>query len=140
MTGLSRESPLKETQTPDLAQLTRESVSVAKYTSEEITLIAQTVYGEARGCSKEEQALVAWCILNRVDYNDSNITDEVIWGAFHGYDPDNPVTQEIYEVVTDVLEQWQCGGEALVHTPYATSTEYRYFYGDGKHNWYREEW
>lgn len=117
------------------------SEPVAKYTSEEITLVCQTVYGEARGCSKEEQQLVVWCICNRVDYSGTSV-EQVVTASrqFHGYDPENPVTEEIFENVTEVLEAWSRNEEALVYEPYATTTEYRYFSGDGRHNWYREEW
>ena len=117
------------------------SEPVAKYTSEEVTLVCQTVYGEARGCSKEEQQLVVWCICNRVDYSGTSVKQVVTADRqFHGYDPDNPVTEEIFENVTEVLEAWSRNEEALVYEPYATTTEHRYFYGDGRHNWYREEW
>ena len=114
---------------------------VAKYTSEEVTLVCQTVYGEARGCSKEEQQLVVWCICNRVDYYGTSVEQVVTADRqFQGYDPEHPVTEEIFENVTEVLEAWSRNEEALVYEPYATTTEYRYFYGDGRHNWYREEW
>ena len=114
---------------------------VAKYTSEEVTLVCQTVYGEARGCSKEEQQLVVWCICNRVDYSGTSVKQVVTADRqFHGYDPKHPVTAEIFENVTEVLEAWSRNEEALVYEPYATTTEYRYFSGDGRHNWYREEW
>lgn len=117
------------------------SEPVAKYTSEEITLVCQTVYGEARGCSNEEQQLVVWCICNRVDYSGTSVEQVVTANRqFHGYDPENPVTEEIFENVTEVLEAWSRNEEALVYEPYATTTEYRYFSGDGRHNWYREEW
>lgn len=117
------------------------SEPVAKYTSEEVTLVCQTVYGEARGCSKEEQQLVVWCICNRVDYSGTSVKQVVTADRqFHGYDPKHPVTPEIFENVTEALEAWSRNEEALVYAPYATTTEYRYFYGDGRHNWYREEW
>lgn len=123
------------------SELINLSEPVAKYTSEEITLVCQTVYGEARGCSKEEQQLVVWCICNRVDYSGASVEQVVTANRqFHGYDPENPVTEDIFENVTEVLEAWSRNEEALVYEPYATTTEYRYFSGDGRHNWYREEW
>lgn len=123
------------------SELINLSEPVAKYTSEEITLVCQTVYGEARGGSKEEQQLVVWCICNRVDYSGASVEQVVTANRqFHGYDPENPVTEDIFENVTEVLEAWSRNEEALVYEPYATTTEYRYFSGDGRHNWYREEW
>lgn len=113
---------------------------VAKYSSAEVTIVCQTVWGEARGCSPEEQALVAWCICNWADYQGTSIAEVVTHNRFHGFDEDHPVTPEIYEVVTGVLEAWARGEEALVYPPYATTPDYLFFGGDGLHNWFREEY
>lgn len=114
---------------------------VEKYSSYEITLVAQTVWGEARGCSRDEQKLVVWCICNRADARNQSV-EEVITAPyqFAGYDPDHPVEPEIVEVVEEVLQAWARGEEALVLSPYATSSEYQFFHGDGEHNWFREEY
>lgn len=114
---------------------------VAKYSSYEITLTAQTVWGEARGCSRDEQKLVVWCICNRVDARDQSV-EEVVTAPyqFAGYDPDHPVEPEIVEVVEEVFQAWARGEEALVLPPYATTSNYQFLGGDGKHNWFREEY
>lgn len=114
---------------------------VAKYSSYEVTLVCQTVYGEARGCSREEQMLVAWCICNRADSTGASI-EQVVTAPrqFHGYDPEHPVTDEIRSVVLEVLDAWSRGQKALVYEPYATTSDYLYFSGDGVHNWFREEY
>nr|DAH87297.1 MAG TPA: Spore cortex-lytic enzyme, lytic transglycosylase [Caudoviricetes sp.] len=114
---------------------------VAKYSSYEVTLVCQTVYGEARGCSREEQMLVVWCICNRADSNGASI-EQVVTAPrqFHGYNPEHPVPDEIRSVVLEVLDAWSRGQEALVYEPYATTSEYLYFSGDGAHNWFREEY
>ena len=108
--------------------------------TDEATLVAQTIYGEARGCRREEQMLVAWCICNRADaYNQS--VEEVVTAPyqFTGYNPKNPVEPEHLEVATEVLKAWARGEKALVLPPYATTSEYLFFGGDGEHNWFREE-
>ena len=84
--------------------------------------------------------LVVWCICNRVDLNDSSITEEVTPNMFHGYIDTNPVIDEIKEMVIEVLDAWSAGEEALVYPPYATTPDYLYFGGDGQHNWFREEY
>ena len=114
---------------------------IAKYSSRDVTLVCQTVYGEARGCSRAEQMLVAWCICNRVDTTGSSIEQVVLApGQFCGYSSRNPVTDEIYNLVLEVLDSWSRGQEALVYEPYATTSNYLYFSGDGVHNWFREEY
>ena len=113
------------------------------YSQEEVALVAKTVYGEARGCSEAEKRLVAWCILNRVDdgtWGDT-VEDVVTYpGAFYGYKEDNPMDESCVEVAQDVLAEWRSGKEADVLKPYATTSEYLYFGGDGQHNWFREEY
>lgn len=114
---------------------------VAKYSSYEITLAAQTVWGEARGCSRDEQKLVVWCICNRADARNQSV-EEVITAPyqFAGYDSDHPVEPEIVEVVEEVFQAWARGEEALILPPYATTSNYQFFGGDGEHNWFREEY
>lgn len=140
-------TPTKElTQTP-----TTEPIEVApprehEYTEHDVELISKTVYGEANNCSNEERALVIWTILNRVeakgDFRNQKTIEDVILhkGAFHGYDEDNPVTTSIRKLVEQELEKWCNGEEAPVVEPYATTPDYLSFEGDGKHNWFREEW
>lgn len=113
------------------------------FTEYEVALIAKTVYGEADVCSNTEQELVVWCICNRVDSGLWGSSIELVVTAsqqFHGYSPDNPVTEEHVDLVTEVLCQWYAGEQPRVHAPYATSSSYLYFAGDGFHNWFREEY
>lgn len=120
-------------------QLELASTVTAKYSSYELTLVCQAVWGEARGCGKAERQLVAWCICNRVDATGASVEDVVkAPRQFHGWKSDCPIEDDIREDVTEVLEAWSRGEEALVYEPYATTSEYLYFSGDGTHNWFRE--
>lgn len=114
----------------------------SKFTEEDIRVCAQVLYGEAKDCSQEEQMLVIWCICNRVD--DSRFPNTIMGvatqsGQFHGYSSSNPVLPRLYEVAQKVLERWDFGEDALIHLPYAASSDYLYFNGDGYHNWFRKE-
>lgn len=118
-----------------------EPAVVLPYTEHEVELVSKAVWGEARGCSLEEQALVVWCVCNRVDERNQSITEVVTAPhQFQGYCADNPVEKDIRALVVQVLNQWAAGEEALVLAPYATTSEYLYFWGDGEHNWFREEY
>lgn len=116
------------------------------YTAEDVELIAKAVYGEALVTGSDtEMAAVAWCILNRVDSDDSFFPDtieEVVTQnrQFHGYHEENPVDEHIAWLVKDVLERWvtEKSGEATVGR--VLPREYLYFYGDGKHNHFTVEW
>ena len=111
----------------------------------EATYIAKTIWGEARGCSKMEQAAVAWCILNRVDsdlpYIPNSIREVVTQkGQFHGYSKDFPVDDDIYNLAVDVIERWQREKLGEENVGRVLPKEYLYFYGDGKRNHFTVDW
>jgi hypothetical protein len=98
--------------------------------------IAKTVWGEARGINAEGQKKVVWCILNRVD--DERFPNDIIQvitqqNQFHGYSPNFPCTDELYQLSLEVIAQWQLekiGGESERLLP----PEYVFFYGNGTEN------
>lgn len=103
--------------------------------------LAKTVWGESRGCTKTEQAAVVWCILNRVDSPD--FPDDIVSvitqrDQFHGYATWYPVEEDILAVVQDVLARWEmekAGGEDVGRV---LPSDYFWFHGDGKHNYFRD--
>ena len=110
---------------------------------DEIPYIARTVWGEARGCSETEQAAVIWCILNRVDssirYMPDNIIDVVTQKhQFLGYVKTFPVTEEIRELVIDVLTRWEMEKAGVENVGRVLPPEYMWFHGDGRHNHFRD--
>ena len=110
------------------------------YTAADAEMIAKTVWGEARGCTPEEQAKVVWCILNRVD--DPRFPD-TIQGVitqphqFHGYDPTYPVTDELYNVAFDVLTRWSYEKQGIP-VRRELSSSFLWFTGNGQENIFRE--
>ena len=79
------------------------------FTEADVTALAQMLYGEARGCTVDNQMKCVWCVLNRVD--DSRFPDTIQGvlsqpSQFHGYSPDFPVWDELKEVALDVLTRW----------------------------------
>lgn len=109
------------------------------YEDYEVDMLAQMVWGEARGCDPEEQKLTVWCALNRARDWDLSI-EEVLTAKnqFAGYSEAHPIDPEIRELCQEVVEAWAAGGVALVLPPYANSSDYYWFRGDGEHNWFRE--
>ncbi len=110
------------------------------YTPEDAEIIAKTVWGEARGCTREGQAKVVWVILNRVE--DSRFPDTIRGVVtqpcqFYGYSPNHPVTPEILAVVNDVLNRWNSERNGIAVTR-ELSREYVFFTGDGRVNHFRE--
>lgn len=105
--------------------------------------LAQMVWGEARGVElKVEQEAIIWCVFNRIDdprFPDT-IAEVCTHSQFHGYDPDNPVEPEFYDMALRVWNEWNrihLGDPTAVRT---LPVEYVYFHGDGERNWFRTEY
>ncbi len=115
-------------------------------TNSDVTLLAKMVWGEARGCAPEEQRLVVWTVLQRVDAGGAFAQYDTIEaavtapGQFVGYNENHPVDPDIYNLCLEVLSDWQSGAEPPTHEIYAPTVPYYFFDGDGRHNWFREEW
>lgn len=108
-----------------------------------VEALAQTVWGEARGCSTTEQAAVVWCILNRAD--DGGFPDDPMMvvqqtGQFDGYNPGYPVEPELVALVEDVLSRWELEETAVGGVGRVLPTDYLFFEGDGVHNHFRKEY
>lgn len=115
---------------------------VATYDAE-ITAIAQTLWGECRGCSTLEKAAVVWCILNRVDDPTFPNTIYAVVSApyqFQGYSPYNPIDADLYAISEDVLARWYAEKNGAVDVGRVLPKEYCYFEGDGYHNHFVTSW
>jgi hypothetical protein len=106
--------------------------------------IAKTLYGECRACPPTEQAAVVWCVLNRVDSQERYFPNDIVsvitqQYQFAGYSDTNPVRDDLLAMAYDVLARWYAekrGEESGRVLP----ASYCFFYGDGKHNHFTEEW
>ena len=120
-------------------------VFTATVTDEEITLAAQTVWGEARGIeSQMEQAAVVWCMLNRVDAWGDSLGKVVTAPNQFAYSAGNPTVddfgRDLEELVRDVVSRWErekageCGvGRVLPHN-------YLWFGAWDGRNWFRSSY
>jgi len=114
--------------------------SPRRWTDQDVVTLARMVWGEGRGVSRNEQKLIVWTVLNRLDngrYGGSIRQIVIARGQFVGYRPSHPVTDAIRYMVVDVLEAWDRGELAKVYPPFARVSNYLYFHGDGRHNWFR---
>lgn len=110
------------------------------FTEADVIALAQMLYGEARGCTVDNQRKCVWCVLNRVD--DARFPDTIIGavsqsGQFYGYSPYFPVWDNLYAVALDVLTRWSMekqGADVARELP----NTYCWFTGDGSTNWFRE--
>ena len=108
--------------------------------ADSIPYIAKTVWGEARGCSKDQMAAVIWTILNRVE--DNRWPNSIIGvitqpSQFHGYNSDWPVTDDIYNLTVDVLTRWEKEKAGETNVGRILPKGYLYFHGANGINHFR---
>lgn len=110
------------------------------FTEDDVKAVAKMLWGEARGCTRDNQIKCAWVVCNRVD--DERFPDTIMSvleqpSQFHGYDPTYPVTDELYNVAFDVLTRWSYEKQGIpVRRELPKS--FLWFTGDGVTNYFRE--
>ena len=112
------------------------------FTEADVIALAQMLYGEARGCTVDNQMKCVWCVLNRVD--DPRFPDTIQGvlsqpSQFHGYSPDFPVWDELKEVARDVLTRWSLEKQGVTVERELPNT-YCWFTGFNGSNHFREEY
>ena len=112
------------------------------FTEADVIALAQMLYGEARGCTVDNQMKCVWCVLNRVD--DPRFPDTIQGvlsqpSQFHGYSPNFPVWDELKEVARDVLTRWSLEKQGVTVERELPDT-YCWFTGFNGSNHFREEY
>ena len=110
------------------------------FTEDDVVAMAKMLWGEARGCTVDNQMKCVWCVLNRVD--DPRFPDTIIGvvsqpSQFHGYSPNFPVWDELKEVARDVLTRWSMEKQGA-DVARELDKNAVFFTGDGTTNWFRE--
>ena len=145
-----RQEHQNDTDTPESKPLEEEPVEIVPeiipaavltpatrlWTDREANLLAKMLWGETRGNkSVTEIAACVWCVLNRVDYYDSTITDIVTAPhQFAGCRSKNPVDPYLKEIAEDVLARWFDEKDGNPDAGRVLPADYMWFTGDGKHN------
>ena len=109
------------------------------FTEADVIALAQMLYGEARGCTVDNQIKCVWCVLNRVD--DPRFPDTIIGvvsapGQFYGYSPNFPVWDNLRAVTLDVLTRWSMEKQGA-DVARELDKNAVFFTGDGIQNWFR---
>ncbi len=101
----------------------------------EADLISRTIWGEARGCAREEREAVAWCVMNRVEDERFPDSIEAVVTApdqFAGYSQSFPAAP-FREEAKNVILRHRLGERGI-------DPSLVFFSGDGKHNHFRSEY
>lgn len=112
------------------------------FTEDDVTEVAKMLWGEARGCTRDNQIKCAWVVVNRVD--DDRFPDTIQGvleqpSQFHGYSESFPVTDELYSIAFDVLTRWSYEKQGIPVRRELPSS-FLWFTGNGRENIFREEY
>ena len=110
-----------------------------EYDYDQAVALAQLMWAEARGCTKREQSLVAWTVLNRVDSNFAGMSDfwSIITAPYQfAYSPNNPYEDYELEIAIDVLKRWAAEKDGVEDSGRTLPKGYIFYYGDGVHNYF----
>lgn len=113
------------------------------YTENDVIALAKTLYNECRGVvSDMEKACVAWVVCNRVDAGKYGRTVYDVVAAPHqfAYRSNTPVTDQMYDLAIDVLTRWNKEKNGHVDVGRVLPSDYLFFHGDGKHNYFRKNY
>ena len=105
----------------------------SKITKADIADLANVMHSEANGLSTREVAMVAWCVLNRVDIGQ---------GSIHSICNSNQFTRKGNKtkyawLAEDVLKRYYLEKLGTKEVGRVLPKNYLYFTGDGKHNYFR---
>lgn len=112
------------------------------FTEDDVKAMAKMLWGEARGCTRDNQIKCAWVVVNRVDDERFPGTIQGVLSQphqFHGYSESFPVTDELYNVAFDVLTRWSYEKQGIPVRRELPSS-FMWFTGNGVENIFREEY
>lgn len=109
------------------------------YSDSDVRDIAKVMYTECRGLpSKTEQACVAWCILNMCDHEGISIHSNVRKANRYAFSESTRVDDAMYNLALDVLKRWEREKNGEKDVGRVIPKTYLYWTGDGKHNYFRD--
>ena len=129
----------QETEAQTESKPVEKQISDYSYDEGQAVALAQLMWAEARGCSKREQSLIAWTVLNRVDVCYDGMSD--FWSILtapnqFAYYSGNPYEEYEYRIAVDVLQRWAAEKDGVEDSGRTLPKGYLYYWGDGAHNYF----
>lgn len=129
-----------------LVEVTQEDYDKVMYEAslyeQEIYMMAKVIFREARGMCTDQQAAVAWNILNRVDNPrfDSAISAVITSPSQYAWIEDTPLWDEHIHLAQDVIYRWLLEKAGYTNVGRVLPADYLYFFGYDGLNYYRTTW
>lgn len=119
-----------------------DAIALAKMTWGEAGAVKDQTLPDGRVISSTAQkAAVMWTALNQYD---AGIADSLLGvitkpNNFYGYDPAHPVQEDLLALAYDVLDRWEREKLGETDVGRVLPPDYIYFTGDGKYNYFCDE-
>lgn len=129
-----------------LVEVTQEDYDKIMYEAslyeQEIYMLAKVIFREARGMCIDQQAAVAWNVLNRVDNPrfDSTIAAVITSPSQYAWIEDTPLWDEHINLAQDVIYRWLLEKAGYTNVGRVLPADYLYFFGYDGLNYYRTTW
>lgn len=136
---IEEETETQETEVLIELKSVERQISDYPYDEDKAVALAQLMWAEARGCSKREQSLIAWTVLNRVDAGYDGMSDfwSILTAPYQfAYYSGSPYEEYEYRIAVDVLQRWAAEKDGVEDSGRTLPKGYLYYYGDGVHNYF----
>lgn len=125
--------------------LDEEALEYANSMPNEATAMAHVMYSEARGLDAREMSMIAWTILNRYDAGGrfgKSIMGVICYPNQFAYNKRSPLVSDrgidLVWLAKDVLARWYKEKHGLSNVGRTLPAGYYFYYGNGKHNLFRQ--
>lgn len=109
---------------------------------EEIKMLAQVVYNEARGIKgTHHKAAPIWCVLNRVDSETefhNSIKEVITHPKAFAWTSSTKIEKEFVELAKDVMTRWLLEKEGKEEVGRVLPADYYFFHGANGYNHFRK--
>jgi len=110
---------------------------------EDIKILGNVIYNEARGLSTLEQSCVAWVVLNRCNKYGATIKEVATAKSQFAYYPnkqfDSDILASCEALAKDVIIRYLCEQDGFDDVGRTLPLGYIYFHGDGKANYFKTQ-
>lgn len=102
-------------------------------------LLAKMLYGEDRENKTYMRAAVIWCVFNRMDANNTPVSEMINVTQFPGYSEWNPVEKWALDIIWDVTIRYVLELNGFENVGRVLPKEYRYYeHGVGRrYHWFK---
>lgn len=143
---LSSNIQITDVSSPDAAECAVENeerpgflVPGSEYVKDAVDMAKLLAY-ECRGMEDlTEKACVLWTVMNRVEKNGDTIHNVLRLASQYAFYEESEYSEEDFCLALDVIARWEKEQSGQTDVGRVLPKEYMWFFGDGQHNWFCDQ-